>query len=450
MVVGGCALAPSSEPPRSAPAATASAGSTASTSPATSPTASAPPADVTLETLVDDLTSPLAVVTAPGQAARGYVVEQTARIHILQDDALLPTPFLDLTDRLVRLNTEYDERGLLGLAFHPEFEASGRFFVYYSIPPRAEAPVPKDHTNRLSEFRVGLDADAADPGSERVVLEFEQPQPNHSGGALGFGPDGFLYLGTGDGGGRGDADAGHSRQGNAQDPSKLNGKILRLDVDTEVPQPYAIPADNPFADGVGGRPEIFALGFRNPWRLAWEPEGDRRLLVSDVGYGRYEEVDVVVSGGNYGWRIREGGHCLDIENPLDEVTDCPTSADDGSPLIDPVIEYSHREIGIAVVGGYVYRGSALPALQGHYVFGDYTRDWTTPEPDPRGSLLAAAPGQSTEAWPWRRLLVADDALNHFFVTGMGEDAAGELFVLARRNFGPIGRTGFVFRIVPVS
>ena len=426
---------PPATPPASAPA-----------TPAPSPTG--PAADVALETLVSDLGTPLGLVVAPGRRDL-FVVEQTGRAWILRDGERLPAPFLDVREQLVRLNRDYDERGLLGLAFHPDFASNGRLFAYYSAPPRDDAPEPVDHANRLSEFRVGLDADAVDPGSERIILEFDQPQPNHSGGALGFGPDGHLYLGTGDGGGRGDADEGHSPQGNAQDPAKLNGKVLRIDVDPHTEAPYVIPPDNPFADG-SGRPEIFAMGFRNPWRLAWEPTGERRLLVSDVGYGRYEEVDVVVAGGNYGWRIREGAHCLDLANPLDELVDCPSDDDNGSPLRDPVIEYTHQEVGIAVVGGHVYRGSAIPALAGQYVFGDYTPDWTTPEPSPHGSLLAATPGATDARWPWRQLVVADDALDHHFVTGMGEDTDGELYVLARRQFGPIGQTGFVFRVVSVS
>ena len=410
----------------------------------------APTADVRLETIFSDLATPIGLVVAPGVDDRTFVLEQTGQIHVVQGDERLETPFLDVADRLVRLSRDYDERGLLGLAFHPAFATNGRLFVYYSTPAPPDAEPPVDHTNRLSEFTVGLDADAADPDSERVILAFDQPQPNHSGGALGFGPDGFLYLGTGDGGGRGDADPGHSPGGNAQDPDRLNGKILRIDVDSEPDggATYAIPPDNPFAGG-GGRPEIYASGFRNPWRLSWEPAGDRRLLVSDVGYGRYEEVDAVVAGGNYGWRIREGAHCLDLENPLEDTTGCPTEAVDGNPLIDPVIEYTHAEVGIAVVGGYVYRGTALPALLGQYVFADYTPDWTTPEPDPHGSLLVATPAADTATpWPWRHLSVADDALNHFFVTGLGGDATGELYVMARHQFGPIGRTGFVFRIVP--
>jgi glucose/arabinose dehydrogenase len=429
-----CAPAASTTPP------------TPTASPVSTPTGV--PGDVALETLIDDLVAPIGLVVAPGDTDRAFILEQTGRIHVLRDDQRVATPFLDLSDHLVRLDREYDERGLLGLAFHPDYASNGRFFVYYSAPTREGAAPPANHTNRISEFRVQTgDPDKADEASERIVLEFEQPQPNHSGGAFGFGPDGFLYLGTGDGGGRGDADAGHSPQGNAQDPSRLNGKILRIDVDRG--DPYAIPADNPLVDG-GGRPEIYALGFRNPWRLSWEPAGERRLLVSDVGYGRYEEVDAVVSGGNYGWRIKEGGHCLDIDRPLDDVTNCPTEDDAGRPLIDPVIEYTHREVGIAVVGGHVYRGEALPGLTGSYVFADYSADWTTADPQPRGSLLVAEVGSSDGVWPWRRLSVASDELDHLFVTGMGEDAAGELYVMARRSFGPFGQTGFVFRIVPAG
>jgi glucose/arabinose dehydrogenase len=422
------------------------AGASPATTPVASPSARVEAANVALEPVIEDLVAPIGLVAAPGDAERSFVVEQTGRIHVLRGTERAATPFLDLSDELVRLDTEYDERGLLGLAFHPGYASNGRFFVYYSVPASATTAGAVDHTNRLSEFRVSDDPDLADPTSERVVLEFDQPQPNHSGGALGFGPDEFLYLGTGDGGGRGDADEGHSPQGNAQDPSKLNGKVLRLDVDGE--EPYVIPPDNPFVGGEG-RPEIFADGFRNPWRLAWEPDGDRRFLVSDVGYGRYEEIDAVTSGGNYGWRIREGAHCLDIDAPLDDVTGCPTVAADGRPLIDPIVEYTHREVGIAVVGGYVYRGGDLPDLRGRYVFADFSADWTTNEPDPHGSLLVADPTGTPEGpWPWRRLVVADDPLGQMFVTGMGEDAAGELYVMARHSFGPIGQTGFVFRIVP--
>ena len=279
-----------------------------------------------------------------------------------------------------------------------------------------------------------------------MILRFGQPQPNHSGGGLGFGPDGRLYLGTGDGGGRGDADTGHAPGGNAQDPTRLLGKVLRIDVDGD--EPYAIPPDNPFVDG-GGQPEVFAMGFRNPWRLTWEPGGDRRLLVSDVGYGRYEELDVVEAGGNYGWRVREGMHCLDLAEPLEDLETCPETDEDGRPLIDPVLEYSHAEVGLAIIGGFVYRGSEVPDLRGRYVFGDWSADWQTEQPLPRGSLLVSDPRpMDAGPWAWRRLTL-EEGLNRF-VTGIGEDATGELYVMTRGLTGPFGLSGAVYRIAPAQ
>jgi glucose/arabinose dehydrogenase len=283
--------------------------------------------------------------------------------------------------------------------------------------------------------------DTADPTSERVVLQFEQPQFNHSGGGLGFGPDGMLYLGTGDGGGQGDASAGHSPQGNAQDLTKLNGKILRLDVNGKPP--YAIPADHPSL-GPNARPEIYAFGMRNPWRLAWEPTGAHRLIVSDVGYGRFEEIDVLVPGGDYGWRIREGAHCLDVAAPLTDPASCATTGADGKPLIDPVLEYTHRAVGVAVVGGYVYEGSAVPGLRNRYVFADFSADPNNDLSQPLGSLLVADPAPDGP-WPWGRLTVAGGPLNRF-VTGLGQDGSGELYVLARTNLGPVGTTGEVLKV----
>lgn len=404
------------------------------------------PAAIDLALVSDELEAPVGLVASPAVAARSFILEQAGRILILDGDTLRRQPFLDVSKSIVTLTPDYDERGLLGLAFHPDFIHNGRVFVYRSIPSTANG---SDHTDRLSEFRVDPKTpDRVDPATERVILEFDQPQPNHNGGALGFGPDGLLYLGTGDGGGSGDASEGHSPQGNAQDLQKLNGKILRIDVDGK--SPYAIPADNPFAGG-GGRPEIYAWGFRNPWRLSWEPGGARRLLVSDVGYGRYEELDDVVKGANYGWRIREGRHCLDVAQPLLETDACPSTGPAGEPLVDPVLEYSHADIGIAIVGGYVYRGTAVPALVGRYVFGDLSKDWTGSNPVPRGSLLVADPVAAAGApWTWGRLLVAGGPMLAEFVSGMGEDGDGELYVLTRSGLGPIGGTGRLYRIVAGS
>jgi glucose/arabinose dehydrogenase len=443
-----CAPAPSTAPASANASPAASPTAAASAAPPSAAATSNAAADVAIDVVGRGLSTPVALVAPPDASGRLFVVEQTGRIWILRDDGIENVPFLDLSDRLVELDPTYDERGLLGLAFHPDFASNGRFFVYYGAPVRNGAAAGADHTNTLSELRVSVDdPDRADPASERFLLRFEQPQPNHSGGGLGFGPDGYLYLGTGDGGGQGDASPGHSPQGNAQDRTRLNGKVLRLDVDVEGAgsRTYAIPADNPFTGG-GGRPEIYAYGFRNPWRLAWEPGASARLLVSDVGYGRYEEVDVVEKGRNYGWRVREGAHCLNVDFPLVDLETCDLEDDRGEALTDPVLEYSHSAVGIAVVGGYVYRGTAIPALGGQYVFADFSRDFSGAI-EGHGTLLVAQPlAAAGERWAWRRLALRDGPLDRF-VTGMGEDAAGELYVLARTEFGPVGQTGEVLKLI---
>jgi glucose/arabinose dehydrogenase len=442
----GCGPAARVDPPSGGPSPTpgATRAATASASPRPSRTPRATvAADVAVQTVASGLTAPVGLVAMPGDDTRALLLEQTGLISLLDLGSGATTPFLDLRDKVVPLKPDYDERGLLGLAFHPDFATNGRLFVYYGAPVRAASPVLQDHINTLSEFRVDpAHPETADPASERVVLQFGQPQFNHSGGGLGFGPDGMLYLGTGDGGGQGDASEGHSKQGNAQDLTRLNGKILRLDIDGK--QPYAVPVDNPSL-GADARPEIYAYGLRNPWRLAWEPAGARRLIVSDVGYGRYEEIDIVGSGGNYGWRIREGAHCLDVAAPLTDPQTCPTTGADGKPLIDPVLEYTHRAVGVAVVGGYVYEGSAIPALRDRYVFADFTADPNNDLSPPLGSLLVADPAPDGP-WTWGRLTVGGGPLNRY-VTGLGQDGTGELYVLTRTNLGPVGTTGEVLKMV---
>ncbi len=451
VVVAGCgSTAPSVPGPSVAPSVGPTASGTAQTPSASvspSPVGSARPtasgADVALEPMASGLVAPVAIVASPDGSGRLFVADQTGLVLVVRDGAVQSRPFLDLRGKVVPLQEDYDERGLIGLAFDPAFARTGRFFVYYAARLRPSAAPGMDHTDVLAEYHADPAADVADADSGRTILAFEQPQPNHMGGALGFGPDGLLYLGAGDGGGEGDASPGHSKQGNAQDLSKLNGKVMRIDVNGR--RPYAIPADNPFVDVPNARPEIYAYGFRNPWRLSWEPDGARRLIVSEVGYGRYEEIDVVTAGGNYGWRIREGAHCLDVAAPLSDLATCPTTGARGDPLIDPVVEYTHSDVGVAVVGGYVYRGSAIPGLRGTYVFADFSREWNSTPAVGRGSLLDAVPA-SNGPWSWRKLNVAGSVGR--FVTGIGEDDAGELYLATRFELGPTGTTGQIFRIEP--
>lgn len=441
-------------------------------------------AGIGLELIADGFNSPVHLTSPPDGTGCRFVVDRIGLVYIIdQDGRVLPEPFLDVQDRMVRLREAYDERGLLGFAFHPEFADNGRFYVYYSAPRRAEAPAGWDHTSRVSEFTVSADnPNRADHGSERVILEIDQPQANHNAGALAFGPDGYLYIAVGDGGGANDDGPGHGPMGNAQDVNTLLGKILRIDVNVDAagregrgagtgagtsphaatdpgpgtgsststpsePAPYAIPPDNPFAAG-GGRPEIYAWGFRNPFRMSFDRGGRRELFVADVGQNLWEEVSIVSQPGNYGWRIKEGTHWFDPNRPNAVITEGPSTGPRGEPLIDPVIEYRNRKQpgsdgpGITVIGGYVYRGTALPELAGQYVFADWSQSFN------RGGgvlMTAQRPDRPGEMWPWQVVL----ELNAY-VLGMGEDADGELYVLTTDLTGPMGSTGKVYKIVPAA
>lgn len=283
---------------------------------------------------------PVAMLQAPGDPSRWYVVEQEGRVVVFDDDPAASDVrvFVDIRKRV---NSRANEAGLLGMAFQPNYQASGQVILSYTKGRRPLQSV-------ISQFSADGARRTLDPASERVVLTVDQPFGNHNGGQVGFGPDGFLYIGLGDGG------AGGDPQGNGQNTDTLLGAMLRIDVDTG--DPYGIPADNPFATG-GGRPEIFAWGLRNPWRWSFDAAtGD--LWAGDVGQNQIEEIDVVVKGGNYGWNAREG------TSPF------RGGARPGAGLIPPVAEYNHN-VGCSVTGGYVYRGSQIPALTGTYVFGDF-------------------------------------------------------------------------------
>lgn len=365
------------------------------------------PITARLTQLTDDLDLPTAL--AADAQNRLYVCEQTGRLRLLEGDRLVPEPVLDLRETVVK-SRGYDERGLLGIALHPDFERNRKFYVYYSA--RANQP-GANHKSIVEEFTM-TSPRKADPASGRVVLEFDQPESNHNGGDLAFGPDGLLYIATGDGGGANDR---HGSIGNGQNLNTLLGKILRIDVNKP---PYGIPADNPFVgrkDARRGdaRPEIFAYGLRNPWRMGFDrPTG--RLFVGDVGQNLFEEVDIVRKGGNYGWRIREGFH------EFDRAADRANQR--GKELIEPIAEYPHGPEGISIAGGYVYRGQSVPQLAGKYVFGDYIGpvyhltesggSWT------RGPLQFA---NRPEEWQ---------------IYSFGQDAKGELYVLAVLQGGDKG------------
>ncbi|OLZ42645.1 plastocyanin [Natrinema saccharevitans] len=372
---------------------------------------------VGLESVADGFANPITLETADEDADRRFVVDQTGTISVHGEDGLASEPFLDVSDRLVDLREGFDERGLLGLAFHPDFAENGRFFVRYSAPPTEDAPEGYDHAFVLSEFRTADDDHAsADPDSERRLLEIPEPQFNHNAGPIAFGPDGYLYVATGDGGGANDSGEGHvedwydeNEGGNGQDTEEnLLGGILRIDVDGGTSETsrdgggdaadegderaYGVPDDNPLVDAEGHRDEYYAWGLRNPWGMTLTGEG--AILAADVGQELFEEVNHVERGGNYGWNVREGTHCFSTESPTEPPAECPAETPEsvrgGEPLLDPVLEYPHEAdgepVGVSVIGGFLYEGEAVDALAGTYVFGDWSRDGQSP-----GRLFAARP-----------------------------------------------------------
>lgn len=331
--------------------------------------------------IADGLDHPIFLTHANDGSGRLFVAEQNGKIRIIQNGVIQPEPFLDLTGLAVE---NAFERGLLGLAFHPDYATNGQFFVDYT---------DTQGDTVLARYLVSADPDQADESSAQVLLQIDQPYPNHNGGDIAFGPDGYLYISLGDGGSAGDP------QGNAQNLATLLGKLLRIDVNVE---PYAVPGDNPFANTATAKPQIWAYGLRNPWRFSFDrATGD--LYIGDVGQGDWEEINFQPAGSaggeNYGWVNYEGNH----------------KYGGGSPegLVFPVAEYAHVEGGCSVTGGYVYRGPSLPELNGVYVFGDYCT----------GLIWALS---RADAQTWNRTLFTNTSFN---ISSFGEDEAGELYVL---------------------
>ncbi len=337
--------------------------------------------------VTEGLRSPLFLTHAGDGSGQLFIAEQPGTIRVIDQGRLRQEPFLDLSDRV---STKGFEQGLLGLAFHPDHRRNGRFFVNYS---RLE-----DGATVIAEFRRQGRSLQAIPSSERVLLVVPQPYLNHNGGMVAFGPDGFLYIGMGDGGSRGDPD------NRAQNSRDLLGKLLRIDVDQEPP--YAVPADNPFVRG-GGHPEVFALGLRNPWRFSFDRETGA-LWLADVGQEKWEEVNVVTKGANYGWRLMEGTHCYNPEQGCRR---------DG--LILPIVEYGHEQDRCSITGGYVYRGRAVPALKGIYLFGDYCS----------GEIFGVS-AASAEAGLLEPLLLLQTGMK---ISSFGEDEQGEVYVVDHRG-----------------
>lgn len=411
------------------------------------PTASTPSDDdsgvpdiVGMELVADGFTSPLGVEFVDGSTL--LVADQAGVVRVVDAGEPREEPLVDVRDRMVELSG-YEERGLLGIALHPGYPDDSRLFVRYSAPPRNGTPDSFPHTFVLSSFAVDPDALVADPDSERTILEIPEPRGNHNAGAIVFGPDDLLYVATGDGGGANDTGTGHvddwydaNAGGNGQDVTEnLLGSVLRLDVTDTGDEPYAVPDDNPLVDREG-LDEHFAWGFRNPWGMSFH-DGD--LYVADVGQNRFEEIDHVQRGGNYGWNVREGRHCFSTDSPSDPPDSCPTETPDGQPLIDPVIEYSHTGdgvSGVAVVGGYVYAGEAIPGLADRYVFADWRAD---------GRLFVGTPGDEK---PWQTdVLPVEDEFGSM-VLGFGRDPSGELYVCTTEQAQVSGSTGAVYRITP--
>ena len=405
-----------------------------------------------LKLVADGFVTPTSLAAVPGQPGTLVVADQVGTIHVIKNGQLSDKLFLDISDKLVKLNQNaFDERGLLGVAFHPKFQENRKFYVAYSAPLREGASADYNHTARISEFQVKeQDRLWADPASEKVILSIDEPQFNHNGGALVFGPDGYLYIGVGDGGAGNDRGLGHAPEGNGQSRETLLGKILRIDVDNG--EPYSVPRDNPFV-GKSGRPEIYAYGLRNPWRISFDRGGDHSLFAADVGQDAFEEVNIIRKGGNYGWNIREGYHCFDPENPRTPPEDCPKVGADGEPLLDPILEYKNSKTnmrdpeakGISVTGGFVYRGKAIPHFQGKYIFGDWSRNWALP----MGVFFAATPSAGGKQWTMETITPrsAPEGVKHY-ITSFGEDHEGELYVLTSNSNSIRGKTGQVFKIVP--
>ncbi|KAI7804536.1 HHIP-like protein 1 [Triplophysa rosa] len=391
-----------------------------------------------LEEVANGLKNPLAMVHANDGTHRFFVAEQVGVVWVyLPDRSRLEQPFLNITKAVLTSPWEGDERGFLGLTFHPKFKYNGKLYVYYSVE------VGLDERIRISEFRISsTDVNVVDHSSERIILEIDEPASNHNGGQLLFADDGYLYIFTGDGGMAGDP---FGKYGNAQNKSALLGKVLRVGVDDNERGPlYRIPPDNPFVHEPNSRPEVFAYGVRNMWRCSVDrgdpmnKEGKGRIFCGDVGQNKYEEIDIVEKGRNYGWRAKEGFSCYDkklcANSSLDDVL--------------PIYAYPHK-IGKSVTGGYVYRGCEYPNLNGMYIFGDFMS----------GHLMSLKENTNTGRWEYNEICMGmgltcsfPGLINNYYtyIISFAEDEAGELYFMSTEVPSATSPAGVVYKIVDPS
>jgi glucose/arabinose dehydrogenase len=460
---------------------------------------------VGVEVVATGLVAPLKGVAAPGQPNRLYVVDQPGILWAIDLNTNTKSVFLDVSSRLVTLGVcgpnTFDERGLLGIAFHPNYQQNGLLYTYTSEPNTGLTTLPTiipgvpDHENVIAEWRVpnpGNAASVVDPGSRRELMRVAWPQFNHDGGDLAFGPDGKLYISMGDGGGADDADGqpfvtapphhpvcgesaiiGHQMDGNAQKLNTPLGKILRIDVNPPFTsgKQYRVPADNPFVNRPGAVGEIWAFGFRNPFRFSFDSRSGA-LFVGDVGQNDIEEVDIVVRGGNYGWNCKEGTLFFHINGSVPDdgfaSRDRDQTRTDCNPprrLIDPIAQYDTHHEGHSVMGGFVYHGRGIPDLRGKYVFGDFSVLFKFPTgPHDYGRLFFIDPdGKDGKDGKDRlrkisQLHVLPGGALSLALLGWGQDARGELYVLGNisglpfpnpdPDLGPPTPTGRVLRLVP--
>jgi glucose/arabinose dehydrogenase len=368
------------------------------------------PAVITLKVqpVIINLQAPTAMAF-PGNGTI-WIAEQTGKIRLFKNGKLSDVPLLDVSSKLPKLNNGYEERGLLGIALHPKFKVNRKFYVFYSMPTEGKF----NHKDVVAEYTVAANGVEVEQKSGRIIISADKPDGNHNGGAVQFGPDGYLYISFGDGGGQGDK---HGEIGNGQSLNTLLGKILRIDVNSD--SAYRIPKDNPFVNQPGTKGEIWAYGFRNPYRISFDRTSGQ-LFVGDVGQDTWEEVDIIRKGGNYGWRMMEGNHCYNPE------TGCEIKG-----VIKPIAEYNHRE-GVSITGGYVYNGKTIPVLKGKYFFAD----WTGP------TFYLKKVGEN---WQRGKVVLKNLPLG-MKITGFGEDATGELYMLTNPDTGPGNKMGSIYKI----